>query len=54
MNSIKLTALITTLANAISCNLSASELAFLSTVFVQLGDTLSTIVAERELCNNDN
>ena len=50
MNSLNLTAAITALANALSCSLSESELALWASVFVQIGDTLATIAAERALC----
>lgn len=52
MNACELTATITALANGISCKLSDDELAALSTVLVQLGDTLTTILTHRTLCNN--
>lgn len=47
------------LAVAISKGKSNEELTVLSAVFTQLGDTLATIVAQRELCearnkNNNN
>lgn len=53
MNSCELTATITALANGIACKLSDDELAALSTVLVQLGDTLATIATHRTLCNNN-
>lgn len=53
MNSCELTATVTTLANGIACKLSDDELAALSTVLVQLGDTLATIATHRTLCNNN-
>ena len=52
MNACELTATITALANGIACKLSDNELAALSTVLVQLGDTLATILTHRTLCNN--
>ena len=52
MNACELTATITALANGIACKLSDDELATLSTVLVQLGDTLATILTHRTLCNN--
>ena len=52
MNACELTATITVLANGIACRLSDDELAALSTVLVQLGDTLATIVTHRTICNN--
>ena len=52
MNALKLTSFITALANAISCNLSVDEIALVAGAFVQLGDTLATIAAEKNLCEN--
>ena len=54
MHSSGLTSAITALANAIACNLSVDEIALLSSIFVQLGDTLATIAAMDGLCNNSN
>ena len=50
MNAIELTTAVTTLANAIACHLTTSEIAVVAGVFVQLGDTLATIAAQRALC----
>lgn len=50
MNSCELTASVTALANAISCNLNDEELTLLASVLVQLGDTLITIVTQRGIC----
>lgn len=50
MNSIELTSAVTALANAISLKLSTSEIAVVASVFVQLGDTLATIAAQKALC----
>ena len=50
MNSLELTAAITALANAIACRLTPSEIALIASIFVQLGDTLATIAAQRALC----
>ena len=50
MNHCELTASITAIANALSCKLSAEETALLGAIFVQLGDTLATIAAQRALC----
>ena len=50
MNALELSALVTALANAIACNLSPSEIALIASIFVQLGDTLATIAAQRSLC----
>ena len=54
MNSLELTSAITALANAIACKLTAEEAALLSSIFVQLGDTLATITARESLCGNSN
>ena len=50
MRSLELTAAITAAANAIACGKTISELALTASIFVQIGDTLATIAAERELC----
>ena len=52
MNSFELTEIITALANSIAYGKTNSELAILSAVFVQLGDTLATIITAREFCEN--
>ena len=49
MNSLELTAAITAVANAIACGLDESELALVASIFVQIGDTLATVAAERAL-----
>ena len=49
MDPLELTAAITALANAIACKLSASEIALVASLFVQLGDTLATIAAQQAL-----
>ena len=49
MKSLELTTAITAIANAIAIGLSANDLALVSCLFVQLGDTLATIGAERTL-----
>ena len=54
MNSLELTSVITALANAIACKLTAEETSLLSSVFVQLGDTLATIAARESLYGNSN
>ena len=59
MTSLELTAAVTAIANCIACGLSVSELALTAGIFVQLGDTLATIAAQKALCeekaksNND-
>ena len=54
MNSLELTSAITALANAIACRLTSEKTALLSSIFVQLGDTLATIAARESLCGNSN
>ena len=54
MNACELTASITLIANSIANKMTDDELAALSTVLVQLGDTLATIVTHRSICNNQN
>ena len=50
MNSCELTASITALANTIACQLNTDELNILGVILTQLGDTILTIAAHRELC----
>ena len=50
MNSVELTSAVTLIANAISCRLTSEELDLVSSIFVQLGDTLTTVAAQRALC----
>ena len=52
MNSLNLTAAITTLAGALAQGLTASELALLAGILVQLGDTLATIAAAEALATD--
>ena len=54
MNPCELTASVTAVANALACKLNDDELSLLSAVLVQLGDTLATIVTQREICENLN
>lgn len=51
MSSLELTAALTAIANALSCGLSVGELALLAGIFVQIGDTLATIAAQKSLCD---
>ena len=51
MNSLELTAAITAIANVIAADLTVNELALAAGIFVQIGDTLATIAAQRALCN---
>ena len=50
MNPCELTVTITALANTIACGLKTEEISLLSSLFMQLGDTLATIAAQRALC----
>ena len=52
MNACELTAAITMLANSIACGKSADEITLIGTVFTQLGDTLQTIAAQKNLCES--
>ncbi len=47
MNALELTSVITALSNAIAADFKNEELALLSVIFVQLGDTLATIATVR-------
>ena len=47
MKSFELTAAVTALANASAERLSDGELALIASLFVQLGDTIATILAGR-------
>ena len=50
MGAIELTTGITVLANAICQGLSIDEMALIAGVFVQLGDTIATIAAQKNIC----
>lgn len=50
MNSCELTASITVIANVLASHLNTTELGLLGSVFLQLGDTLTTIALQRTLC----
>ena len=52
MNPCELTASVTAVANALACKYNNDELNLLSAVLVQLGDTLATIVTQREICED--
>ncbi len=54
MNPCELTATVTAIANALACKLSDDELALLAVVLTQLGDTLATILTQKELCERLN
>jgi hypothetical protein len=51
MNECELLSLITVIACAIAQNCSEEEIGLLAAVFTQLGDSLATILAKRELKN---
>ena len=50
MNACELTAAVTALANTIARGRSVDELNLLGVILTQLGDTLFTIAAQREIC----
>ena len=50
MNACALTAAVTALANTIACGRTVDELNLLGVILPQLGDTLFTIAAQREIC----
>ena len=50
MNACELTASITALANLIAQNFTNDELNILGVTLTQLGDTILTIAAHREIC----
>lgn len=54
MDECELIILVSTVACTLSNCYSAEELSVLSSVFNQLGDTLATILAKRELCDSIN
>ena len=54
MNACEITAAVTAAANTIACRLNDEELALWSSLLVQLGDTLATIAAQRDLCSRIN
>ena len=51
MNSLGLTGAVTAIANAIAYKRSLNEIALIASIFVQIGDTLATIAAEKSLCD---
>ena len=53
MTSLELTSAITAIANTLACKLTSDKIALLSTVFVQLGDTLATIAALQNKTENN-
>lgn len=50
MNACELTAAVTAIANTIACRLNDDEIAVLSALLVQLGDTLALIAVQRDVC----
>lgn len=50
MNACNLTTAVTALANTIACRLKTEEISLISSLFMQLGNTLATIAAQRTLC----
>ena len=52
MDSLELTSAVTALANAIACRLTVDEMTLIAGILVQLGDTLATIAAQKNLCDN--
>ena len=53
MQSCELIAYISAIACIISKSFSEDELPVIASFFTQLGDTLSTIIANEEFCSND-
>ena len=53
MSPLELTSVVTALANAISCKLTVDEMALIAGIFVQLGDTIATIAAQKSLCGEN-
>ncbi|MBQ7901657.1 MAG: hypothetical protein IJ365_06820 [Clostridia bacterium] len=49
MNSFEVTQLVTLTANFLACNSTDEQLSLLATVFSQLGDTLATIEAVKDI-----
>ena len=52
MSPCEITAFISSLAICISKSYDDKELAVIAAAFTQLGDSIETILAQRELCNN--
>ncbi len=53
MNPCETTASVTAVANILACRLSDEEMTLLSSVLVQLGDTLVTIATQRAICKKE-
>ena len=52
MHGLELTSAVTALANAIACKLTTDQATLLSSILVQLGDTLATLATQEGLCEN--
>lgn len=52
MKPCEITAVVTAVANFISCNFTDEQIDLLGAIFVQLGDTLATISAQNALCDS--
>lgn len=52
MNECELVIFISSFACALSKCLSSDELSLLAAAFTQLGDTIATILTQREICDN--
>ena len=50
MNALELTGAVWAIANAIAGGLTVGEISLIGSIFVQIGDTLATIAAQRSLC----
>ena len=53
MNACELTAFITAAANTLACGLTPEEAGLLGAIFIQLGDSLTTIGLQESLCGKD-
>lgn len=53
LNACEITAFITAFSNILAQKLGNDELNLLAAIFSQIGDTLETIAAQRELCCSD-
>ena len=51
MNSVELTSTVTALANTLACKLNIDQISLLASIFVQLGDTLTTIATRKNMYN---
>lgn len=50
MNACELTTAITAIANMLACQCTAEQTELLAVILTQLGDTLSTIVTQKNIC----